>query len=76
MTDHQKLLDYSTDPEDCEACFEIEATCPYHQGVAAGVEWFSQHLANIAEDPERLNALARRRAGQPVVTSALTAVSA
>lgn len=51
---------YSQDPEECDACYALQDQCPYHRGVADGIEWMTKHLARIAEDPERLNLLAVR----------------
>jgi hypothetical protein len=48
------LFDYSTDPEDCDACVAADAlwpawrhgSCPYHLGVSAGITHTCNQITN------------------------------
>lgn len=52
------LLEYDrSDAEDCQACIELEASCPYHVGVGDGIEWMAGRLRKIAEDPDILTSI-------------------
>ena len=56
-TENNPLLDWSYDAEDCSACFLVDDLCPYHMGVADGVDWITRHLMQIALDPELLHTI-------------------
>lgn len=47
------------DTEDCEACAQLPYTCPYHEGVGAGIELMSTALRQVADDPDQLFARVR-----------------
>lgn len=50
--------------EDCDACFEHNGPCPYHQGVEAGLGLMRRAVGTLVDYPEQLADTLDFKAGQ------------
>jgi hypothetical protein len=53
---------WSTDPEDCAACSEVQDMCRYHEGFTAGHRHMVSLLTTLVTDDFALDTLAERHA--------------